>query len=52
MVYVELQDGADLDQVSQAIKNDAYFVHDETHVIAVPSVDALKDICLLYTSGL
>ena len=44
MVYVELQDGADLDQVSQAIKNDAYFVHDETHVIAVPSVDALKDM--------
>ncbi len=44
MVYVELQDGADFEQVSAAVKSDAYFVHDETHVIAVSSVDALKDM--------
>lgn len=44
MVYVELQDGADFERVSDAIKSDAYFIHDETHVIAVPSVDALKDM--------
>ena len=25
-------------------KNDPYFIHDETHVMAVPSVDALKDM--------
>ena len=43
MVYVELEDGADFEAVSSAIKNDPYFVHDETHVMAVPSVDALKD---------
>lgn len=44
MVYVELEDGADFDKVAAAIKNDAYFRHDETHVIAVDSVDALKDM--------
>ena len=44
MVYVELEDGADFEAVSSAIKNDPYFVHDETHVMAVPSVDALKDM--------
>ena len=26
------------------IKADSYFAHDETHVIAVPSVDALQDM--------
>ena len=44
MVYVELEEGADYDTVSSAIKNDPYFIHDETHVMAVPSVDALKDM--------
>ncbi len=44
MVYVELEDGADFEAVSSAIKNDPYFVHDETYVMAVPSVDALKDM--------
>ena len=44
MVYVELEDGADFEAVSSAIKNDPYFVHDETHVMAVPSVDARKDM--------
>lgn len=44
MVYVELEDGADFDTVSSAIKNDEYFRHDETHVIQVPCVDDLKDM--------
>lgn len=44
MVYIELEDGYDYNQVAQAIKNDPYFVNDETHVIAVESVDALKDM--------
>ena len=44
MVYIELEDGYDYNQVAQAIKNDPYFVNDETHVIADESVDALKDM--------
>ena len=44
MVYIELEDGYALDQVAAAIKADPYFVHDETHVIQVPNVDALLDM--------
>jgi len=43
MVYVELLENADENIVSQAIKNDPYFVNDETHVKIVDDVDALKD---------
>ena len=41
---IELEPGAKYDEVAQAIKTDAYFVHDETHVIAVESVDNLLDL--------
>ncbi|MDE6178657.1 MAG: diaminopimelate dehydrogenase [Duncaniella sp.] len=44
MVYVELEPGASLDEVSAAVKADPYFASDETHVMAVPSVDAVKDM--------
>jgi len=44
MVYVELEDGASIEKVSEDIKTDSYFSKDETHVIAVPSVDELKDM--------
>ena len=44
MVYVELKDGYDIKDVSKAIKEDPYFANDETHVIQVGSVDALKDM--------
>ena len=44
MVYIELEDGYAFDQVAAAIKADPYFVHDETHVMQVPSVDALLDM--------
>lgn len=44
MVYIELKDGYDFKQVSQAIKSDEYFAHDETHVMQVENVDALKDM--------
>lgn len=44
MVYVELEDGAKLDDVTKAIKADLYFAHDETHVFAVASVDDLRDM--------
>ena len=44
MVYIELKDGYDFQSVVQTIKNDDYFVHDETHVFQVPDVEALKDM--------
>ena len=44
MVYVELEDSADLETVPQAIKSDPYFAHDETHVFQVPSVDDVRDM--------
>ena len=44
MVYVELEDGAKLEDVTAAIKADPYFVHDETHVFAVASVDDVRDM--------
>lgn len=44
MVYVELEDGASLEEVTRLIKEDPYFASDETHVFAVPSVDEIKDM--------
>ena len=44
MVYVELAEGASLDEVSAAILADDYFSHDDTRVYAVDSVDQLKDV--------
>ncbi|MBR3559010.1 MAG: diaminopimelate dehydrogenase [Bacteroidales bacterium] len=44
MVYVELEDGADFATVERLLLQDDYFAHDETHVIAVPSVDALNNV--------
>lgn len=44
MVYVELEEGARLEDVAAAVKADPYFASDETHVIAVASVDEVKDM--------
>ncbi|MDE5685431.1 MAG: diaminopimelate dehydrogenase [Paramuribaculum sp.] len=44
MVYVELEDGARLEDVAAAVKADPYFASDETHVMAVESVDMVKDM--------
>jgi diaminopimelate dehydrogenase len=44
MVYIELEDGADFKTVEAAILADDYFAHDETHVIAVESVDVLNNV--------
>lgn len=44
MVYIELEEDYDFDKVAEAIKTDAYFIHDETHVKQVESVDALLDM--------
>ena len=41
---MELEEGTDFDKVAAAIKADAYFASDETHVIKVPCVDDLKDM--------
>lgn len=44
MVYIEVKDGYKFEDVAAAIKADAYFVHDETHVTQVVSVDELLDM--------
>ncbi|MBE6309200.1 MAG: diaminopimelate dehydrogenase [Bacteroidales bacterium] len=44
MVYVEIEEGYDFNQVAAAIKSDPYFVNDETHVMNVPCVDELLDM--------
>ena len=43
MVYVQLKESADFKEVEAAIKADAYFVHDETHVFQVDDVAQLMD---------
>lgn len=44
MVYIELEDGFDAGTVSQKIKNDPYFIKDETIVTVVEDVEKLTDM--------
>lgn len=44
MVYVEVLPGYEFKDIEKAIKEDPYFSSDETYVIQVESVDALKDM--------
>ena len=44
MVYIEVKDGYKFEEVAKAIKADAYFVNDETHVMQVECVDNLLDM--------
>jgi diaminopimelate dehydrogenase len=44
MVYVEIEEGYDFEQVAAAIRSDDYFSHDETHVVRVECVDSLLDM--------
>ena len=44
MVYIEIEDGYNFADIEQKIKNDPYFIHDETHVMQVSNIDALKDM--------
>lgn len=44
MVYVELEEGAKLEEVEKLIKADPYFASDETHVFQVESVDDVRDM--------
>ncbi|MGI6424474.1 MAG: diaminopimelate dehydrogenase [Tepidanaerobacteraceae bacterium] len=43
VVYIELEEGYDINKVVKDIKNDAYFIKDETHVFEVDDVRALID---------
>jgi len=44
LVYVELEPEADFGEIERQIKEDPYFVHDETHVYQVESIQSLKDV--------
>lgn len=44
MVYIEVEEGHEFEKVAAAIKADAYFAGDETHVVQVPSVDEVIDM--------
>ena len=44
MVYIELEEGYTFDEVAHYIKTDDYFAHEETLIMQVESVDALKDM--------
>jgi len=44
MVYIEVEDGYNFDEVAKNIKADAYFANDETYINQVDSVDDLKDM--------
>ncbi len=44
MVYIELEDGYEADEVIARIKSDDYFVRDETHVQVVDSVQPLYNM--------
>ncbi len=43
LVYVKIKQGYDFEKISEAIKNDPYFIHDETHVYKVDDVKSLID---------
>lgn len=44
MVYVEVAEGGRLEEITQKIKQDPYFAHDETHVMQVENIDNLLDM--------
>lgn len=44
MVYIELQENYNFNEVARKIKNDPYFINDETHVLQVEKVDDLLDM--------
>lgn len=44
MVYVQLEEGASLENVTKTLKADPYFCNDQTYVAAVEDVKALADM--------
>lgn len=43
LVYVQLEQGAELEQVRRAILSDPYFAADETHIIPVEDIESYMD---------
>ena len=43
MLYIQLEHGANIDEVTKEIKADDYFRHDEVHIIQVEDVKSLAD---------
>jgi diaminopimelate dehydrogenase len=44
MVYVSLEAGADFAEISNNIRNDAYFIKDETHIFEVNDISEFLDV--------
>lgn len=44
MVYVEVLPGYSFEEIEKKVKQDPYFINDETYVFKVESVDELKDM--------
>ena len=44
MVYIEIEDGYELEHLTETIQSDAYFINDETHVFQVDNINELKDM--------
>lgn len=44
IVYIEAEENADIEKVSNDIKTDPYFINDETQVIVTDSVDEFRDM--------
>ncbi|MCL1821033.1 MAG: diaminopimelate dehydrogenase [Oscillospiraceae bacterium] len=44
IVYIQLKPGADFAAAAAAIKNDPYFINDDTNVIQVEDIDTLIDV--------
>ena len=44
MVYIEVEDGYRLEDVTESIKNHSYFINDETHVFEVNDINELRDM--------
>lgn len=44
MVYVEILESYNLEDITENIQKDAYFINDETHVFQVDNINELKDM--------
>ena len=44
MVYIEVEDGYKIENLTEIIQKDAYFINDETHVFQVNDINELKDM--------
>lgn len=43
MVYVQPKQGEDFSKIESAIKNDPYFINDETHIIQIDDINEVKN---------